>query len=87
MLLGKPVIVLNLSQEPSMAPYVPAAELVESAEQLPQAIQRIVEDPQQQQTLISAGKKYADEYFGILDGHAADRAIRVIQNLAESSTV
>jgi hypothetical protein len=87
MLLGKPVIVLNLSQEPSMAPYVPAAELVESAELLPGAIQRIIEDTEHQQSLISAGKKYADEYFGILDGHAADRAIRIIQNLAESSTV
>lgn len=87
MLLGKPVIVLNLSQEPSMAPYVTAAELVESVELLPQAIQRIIEDPGQQQTLISAGKKYADGYFGILDGHAADRAVQVIQNLTESSTV
>jgi hypothetical protein len=87
MLLGKPVIVLNLSQETSMAPYVRAAELVESAGLLPGAIQRIVEDTEHQQSLISAGKKYANEYFGILDGHAADRAIRVIQNLARSSTV
>jgi glycosyltransferase involved in cell wall biosynthesis len=87
MLLGKPVIVLNLSQEPSIAPYVPAAELVESAELLPGAIQQIIKDPEHQQTLVSAGKKYADEYFGTIDGHAADRAVRVIQDLAESSTV
>jgi glycosyltransferase involved in cell wall biosynthesis len=87
MLLGKPVIVLNLSEEPSIAPYVLAAKLVESAELLPGAIQRIVEDTEHQKALISAGKKYANEYFGILDGHAADRAVRVIQNLAESSAV
>jgi glycosyltransferase involved in cell wall biosynthesis len=86
MLLGKPVIVLNLSQEPSMAPYVPAAHLVESTELLPQAIQQIMEDTEQQQALVSAGKKYANEYFGIIDGHAADRAVRVIQDLVEAPT-
>jgi hypothetical protein len=87
MLLRKPVIVLNLSQEPSIAPYIRAAELVESAELLPQAIQMIIEDTDQQQALVSAGKKYADEYFGIIDGYAADRAIRVIKDLPETSTL
>jgi hypothetical protein len=87
MLLGKPVIVLNLSHESSIAPYVHAAELVESAELLPQAIQMIVEDTDRQQALVSAGKKYADEYFGIIDGYAADLAIRVIKDLPETSTL
>jgi UDP-N-acetylglucosamine 2-epimerase len=84
MLLEKPVIVLNLSQEPSIAPYTTAAELVESEEALPRSIQAIVKDPIKRQSLISTGKKYADDYFGKMDGLAAQRAVKAIQEIAKS---
>jgi glycosyltransferase involved in cell wall biosynthesis len=86
MLLGKPVIVLNLSQEPSMAPYVAAAELVESAEILPQAIREIIEDPLRRQSLISAGRQYADAYFGKMDGQSVTRAVQVIKQITEENS-
>jgi hypothetical protein len=82
MLMGKPVIVLNLSEESSIAPYAAAAELVESKESLSRSIQTILEDPVRRQFLISAGNKYADEYFGKMDGQAAQRAVQVIQEIA-----
>jgi len=83
MLLGKPVIVLNLSQEPSIAPYISAAELVESAELLPQAIRGIMEEPLRCQSLISAGRQYAEEYFGKIDGQAVTRAVQEIEKFVQ----
>jgi len=82
MLLERPVLVLNLSHEPPLAPYVSAAELVTSAHLLPQAIQKILDNPEYRRTLVDAGKKYAGAYFGEMDGQAISRAVRTIKKLA-----
>lgn len=83
MLLEKPVIVLNLSQEPSIAPYTAAAKLVEAEESLSRSIRAIIEDSAARQSLVLAGRNYANEYFGEMDGGAAQRAVKVIQETAK----
>lgn len=83
MLLGKPVIVLNLSQEPSIAPYVSAAKLVETENSLPKEIINILEDQNLRHSLINAGSEYAKSYLGEMDGQSVRRAVQAIINLSQ----
>ncbi len=81
MLLGKPVIVLDLSKEAPLAPYVTASEVVRIAEMLPQTIKMVIENQKIFESLVSASKKYAADYLEPLDGESVKRAVQVIKDL------
>jgi glycosyltransferase involved in cell wall biosynthesis len=81
MLLGTPVIVLNPSPEPSLAPFADATLVARDGEQLADGVQRILSDANARAAVTSAGRAYADAYFGALDG-AATRAAATVEALA-----
>lgn len=86
MLLNRPVLVLNLSAEPPLAPYLWAAALVTEAEALPGMISRILTDAPFRAELVEKGGRFVDEYLGSRDGKASYRAADVIQQMASSRT-
>lgn len=81
MLLRRPVIVIDLSGDFPLAPYISAAKLVRDPLTLPAAIHEVLENPAFRQELIDSGDRYCEGYLGLMDGQASTRAARAIQDL------
>lgn len=82
MLLRRPVIVIDLSGDFPLAPYISAAKLVRDPLSLPAAIHEVLENPVFCHELIDSGDRYCEGYLGPRDGQASTRAARVIQDLS-----
>lgn len=78
MLMGIPVIVVSCSQEPSLAPYAAVTPTVTNIDSLISEIDLIFSHPAHGDALIAQAKKFAHEYFGAMDGYAAQRAAQEI---------
>jgi hypothetical protein len=81
MLLETPVVVLNPSSEPPLAPYAPVMPVAKTAEELAQAIVRYGTDSDERRAVIAAGRTYAADYVGSVSGGAAARAASAIGQL------
>ena len=78
MLLRRPVLILNLSSTPPIAPYASAAYVVNQRDELATAISRILEDQSFRNTLVESGNKFTKDYLGPMDGKASWRAAEAI---------
>ncbi len=78
MLLGCPVIVLNLSSEKSLAPYVSSALEARTEKDLILNIENVLENKKLRKSLIQKSLVFAKEYLGDVDGLSATRAAKVI---------
>jgi hypothetical protein len=87
MQLNRPVIVLHLSLDKPHAPYAhtDAVLMVDTAKKLPEAISTVLQNADLRKSLTDAGRKYARDYLGPLDGHSAGRAAKAIVEIARSS--
>jgi CDP-glycerol glycerophosphotransferase (TagB/SpsB family) len=84
MALNKPVIVLNLSGKPDLVDYVNegAAVGVYSSDTLKDTIERLLKN---HLLLVGNGEKYLEKYLYKIDGKAAERVIKIIENIVKSN--
>jgi hypothetical protein len=83
MMMGKPVVVLDLSEDVPHAPYANVAKLVQKSDDLPNTINNLIQDNIARQKLIKSCKSYAESYLGRADGLATDRAEEIIAGMLE----
>lgn len=86
MLNSKPVIVLNLSGDESVAPYISASLLVENVTDLISGISNLLSDKTLYQHFINEGRRFVLEYMGEYDGQAHHRAAKYISEMAMISS-
>jgi CDP-glycerol glycerophosphotransferase (TagB/SpsB family) len=86
-ILGKPIIVLNLSREPDIMPYVEegVALGVYKKEDLVPAITQILYDRETRTKLALARKRFVSDYAYVQDGKASERVANLILHLIERS--
>jgi hypothetical protein len=84
MLLGTPVVVLNPTTEPPLAPYASVVSTVDTAESLAVSIGRLL-DVGHRANAVRVGRDYAQDYFGPTDG-AARRAALEIDRFVSTDT-
>lgn len=82
MMLETPVVVLNASAEPSLAPFASVTDVVGDGEELARAIQRLVSDAAYRSASIVRGQQFVQDYVGPVDGGATSRAAAAINRLA-----
>ncbi|MFC1754031.1 UDP-N-acetylglucosamine 2-epimerase [Thermoproteota archaeon] len=82
-MLGKPVVVLNLSGRPDLATYAQkgAALGVYNAEDLEKALNKALFDKKTRSGLNKAQKAYSYDHCYKMDGKATKRALKVIESL------
>jgi CDP-glycerol glycerophosphotransferase (TagB/SpsB family) len=86
-ILGKPVIVLNLSGKPDVIPYVEkgVAVGVYREEDLASAIQNVLYDTEVRERLSKEQSKFAYENTYVQDGKASERVAELILQMVEST--
>lgn len=86
-ILGKPIIVLNLSEEPDVMPYVEqgVALGVYKKEDLPPTIKQALYDEKIRENLARQRKKFVYEYAYVQDGKASERVANLVLRLIEES--
>lgn len=87
LILDKPLIAFQFDM-PAPVPFAEygAAVQVRSAEELVNAVRRILTDKELQATLAQGRDSFVRSYIGEADGHATDRVIELIDKLAASQT-
>jgi glycosyltransferase involved in cell wall biosynthesis len=86
MFMGIPVIVVNLSEQPPLAPYASICPVATDGHSLLGFIKRVLNDPNYRKTLVENGKKFAHDYFGSTDGQSAHRATNLIMKTMNSNS-
>jgi hypothetical protein len=81
--MGIPVIVVNVSEQPPLAPYASICPIATNNQNLANYIEQVLNDPKHLKILIKNGKKFAHGYFGPMNGQAAHKAADLIMNLIE----
>jgi UDP-N-acetylglucosamine 2-epimerase len=81
--LGKPLVVVNLTNEPDFMPYVgsPAAITVRERSQLEPALREALTDSDSQARLREGRKAYVAEHFLSDDGNSSVRCAELIRGL------
>jgi len=86
MMLGVPVITINLTGEPDKMPYASsgAALGVHKAEELPEAIDEVLHDQPTKAKLEKSAKKFVYDRAYIMDGKATERVVQLIESMSEN---
>jgi CDP-glycerol glycerophosphotransferase (TagB/SpsB family) len=86
-ILNKPIIVLNLSGEPDIMPYVKegVALGVYKKQDLVPAIKQALYDEKTRENLAKHREKFVYEYAYIQDGKASERVANLVLRLAKES--
>lgn len=80
MVLGRPVVVVNLTGRAAPSDYTLdglAVEVSEAAELRP-TVRRILDDEDLKSRLLTARERYLARHEGVLDGHATDRILSAV---------
>ena len=85
MILGKPVVTVNLTNQPDLVPYAQsgAALGVYKAEDIASAVRKVLQDPETRKGLELGRQKYLYEQFFKLDGQATKRVVDLIYRMIE----
>lgn len=85
MILGKPVVTVNLTSQPDPMPYASkgAALGVYKAEDIAPAVKKALEDKETRERLEQGRQRYLYEQFYKLDGQATKRVVDLIYNMVE----
>jgi len=86
MILGKPVITLNLTNQPDPMPYASsnAAFGVYKAEDIAPAVKKVLEDSETRKGLELGREKYLYRQFYKLDGQATKRVVDLIYDIIKT---
>ena len=85
MILGKPVVTVNLTNQPDLVPYAQsgAALGVYRAEDIAPAVKKALQDPETRKRLELGRQKYLYKQFYKLDGQATKRVVDLIYKMIE----
>jgi len=85
MILGKPVVTVNLTNQPDFVPYAQsgAALGVYRAEDIAPAVKKALDDPETRERLKLGREKFLYEQFYKLDGQATKRVVELIYRMIE----
>jgi len=83
MILGKPVVTVNLTNQPDPVPYAQsgAALGVYKAEDIAPAVKKALNDPETRERLKQGREKYLYQQFYKLDGQATKRVVELIYKM------
>lgn len=83
MVLGKPVVAVNLTGYPDTVPYVSwgAAAGVYQKEDLAGTIRELLQEGERRQKMLQAQKTFVKDYAFEIDGKATERLLHLLENL------